>query len=169
MKEYKSPYSALIWSLVLPGCGQLYNGQIFLGLIILVLELLINTQSNLNLSILETFHGDFTKAHKIINFEWGLFYPSLWGFSLWQAFNKARAINALIDGNNNKETKLTGFLAGTVIGMNIGIYIHFPFLDNNKYLFFMNSPVLVGLILGLLTGLVGKSIEKIVKKNLVPS
>jgi TM2 domain-containing membrane protein YozV len=60
IKEFKSPVAALLWSFTLPGFGQIYNEQYFLGIIFMLWELGINTISQLNLSIMESFHGDFT-------------------------------------------------------------------------------------------------------------
>lgn len=49
-RQYKSPYAALFWSCVLPGFGQFYNKDYIVGAVLIVLEFLINLNSNLNLS-----------------------------------------------------------------------------------------------------------------------
>jgi hypothetical protein len=91
--HYKSPWAALLWSMALPGFGQVYNGNYILGFVFVVAELMVNNMSKLNLSFLYTLHGDFNQSHNVVDFQWGMFYPSLWGFGMWQAFNKAKMIN----------------------------------------------------------------------------
>lgn len=162
--EFKSPVSALVWSLAMPGFGQVYNGQVILGLIFMFWELGSNLLSGLNLSIMESFHGDFQKAHDVIHYEWGMYYPSVWAFSMWQAYNKAKTINAQNEGKQHKEVELTGFFFGSTIGMNMGIYWHIPFVYNTfMYLNFLESPVLCGLLCGFIFGWIGHRIEKMNK------
>ena len=164
-KEYKSPISALLWSLALPGFGQIYNGQVILGVIFMIWELGINWSSKLNLSIMETFHGDFQKAHDVINYGWGMFYPSIYCFSMWQAYNKSITINAHLEGKQNKETKLTGLFFGITVGMNLGIYWHTPFGHIMQHIEVFGSPVFLGSIGGLIFGLLGHLIEKNLQKK----
>jgi hypothetical protein len=38
----------VLWSIALPGFGQLLNGKFLKGLLLIVLEFLINVQSNFN-------------------------------------------------------------------------------------------------------------------------
>lgn len=170
LPEYKSPLAALLWSLALPGFGQVYNGQTILGIIFMVWELLANVLSGLNKAIMVSFHGEFIKAHDLINYEWGMFYPSIWLFSMWQAYNKALTINSHISGRQNKEAKLTGLFFGATLGMNLGIYWHIsPKHLNIRLLSFIHSPVFFGLLLGGLFGVFGHLIEKGIQKNHVRS
>lgn len=82
--QYKSPISALLWSITMSGFGQLYIEQYFLGTVLLVLECSTNMFSLLNLSILHTFHG------------------CLW-FLIWQAYNKAIILNYQQEGKKPPE------------------------------------------------------------------
>lgn len=91
--EYKSPITALSWSLMMCGFGQFYNGQYIFGMVLLLCEGMVNVLSKLNVSILHSFHGKFQMAHDVVSYQWGIFYPSIYGFSMWQAYNKAIIIN----------------------------------------------------------------------------
>jgi TM2 domain-containing membrane protein YozV len=154
--EYKSPWSALLWSFSLPGFGQFYNRSYILGFTLIVIELAVNTSSFLNLSLVHTYHWDLQKSHDVVDFQWGLFYPSLWGFSMWEAFNKAKAINRTLRVRGVPPPKdyanYTGLLFGGVIGMNMGLLLHH----------ILTSPVLTGLIFGVTGGIVGHFIERCV-------
>jgi hypothetical protein len=168
IKEFKSPIAALLWSFTLPGFGQIYNEQYFLGIILMFWEIGINNFSRLNLSIMESFHGDFTKAHDIVHYQWGIFYPSVWCFSMWQAYNRALSINEYIEGRKNKTFKLIGLLFGFTFGMDIGIFCHFCFLPYNRTslpLKILSSPVFSGLFIGLLFAFAGHFIEGKIKRR----
>ncbi|MFZ3578784.1 hypothetical protein [Virgibacillus sp. DJP39] len=164
--EYKYPTASLLWSLALPGFGQFYNGQILLGTILLFTELLANILSGLNLSIFETFHGNFKNSHDVMNYQWGMFYPSIWGFSMWQAYNYAIAGNQQIKGKRSK-AYLTGFFFGGVVGMNFGIYWHVSFLYSLKLFHFLESPICLGLILGIVCAFLGHWFEKTLHRILL--
>lgn len=154
--NYKSPIAALCWSLALPGFGQFYLREVFLGIILMLLELGVNINSNLNLAVYYAFHGDVQQSHTIINYEWGLFYPSIWAFSMWHAYNRAKTINSSAN-NVAKRTYLTGFFIGLVIGMNLGLYWHDNplFMRNNV----SHSPIFNGLILGIAGASIGHLID----------
>lgn len=161
-REYKSPYAAAVWSMVLPGFGQIYNKDYLVALILLGFEFLINLCSNLNLALVYSFTGDFIRAHSIIDYRWGMFYPSLYAFSIWQAFNTAKSHNERFhESDVKKRPHLTGFFIGVVVGMNCGLIWHdFEFLNQVKVLSIFNMPVFSGLLFGLLAGWLGHFIEK---------
>ncbi|MCQ6279145.1 hypothetical protein [Bacillus sp. EB600] len=167
IQEYKCPLAALLWSFTLPGFGQIYNDQFFLGIIFMFCELGVNNFSHLNLSIMESFHGDFKKAHDLINYQWGIYYPSIWCFSMWQAYNRALAINAQLKGKVNKKYELVGLLFGFTFGMDLGIFWHFSFIPQSQVnpVQFLSTPVFSGLIIGLLLGLTGHFIEGRIKRH----
>lgn len=166
MKEYKSPVAALLWSITMAGFGQYYNGQYIFGTLLFLFELITNGLSGVNASILLSFHGDLQAAHDVFDIQSGLFYPSVYIFSIWQAYNKAIIINCQQDGKNPpKETYLTGFFFGYVIGMNLGVYWHASFLYGIPFLEFLVSPIFNGLILGMVSGSIGHLIERYNKRK----
>ena len=159
--EYKAPVPALLWSMTFPGFGQIYNKQYILGSLFIILEFIINNFACLNFAIMESFHGEFQKAHDLLNYQWGIYYPSIWCFSMWQAYNRALTINSYLEGKIYRECKLIGALFGVTFGMNMGIYIHFQF--KQSILRFLESPVFSGLILGILCGIIGHQVETAIK------
>ncbi|MFP7298659.1 hypothetical protein [Neobacillus niacini] len=165
--EYKSPYAAAVWSVVLPGFGQLYNKDYVIGFVLLGFEFLINLNSNLNIALVHSFNGDFALAHSVVDYRWGMFYPSIYAFSIWQAFNSAKAYNARTLTNMKKRrTYYTGFFIGLVVGMDFGLFWHdFPYLNHFSVLKILNIPVFSGLTFGLLFGILGNYLEKAIYRK----
>jgi hypothetical protein len=85
----KRIFEKLIWSIALPGFGQYLNGKFFKGTIFLILEFLINVQSHFNQIILLSFHGEIDDAIKHADYQWLMFYPCLYFFSMWDAVKDA--------------------------------------------------------------------------------
>lgn len=85
----KSIFEKLIWSIALPGFGQYLNGKYFKGTVFLALEFLINIQSNFNQVILLSFHGEISATINHAEYQWLMFYPCLYFFSMWDAVKDA--------------------------------------------------------------------------------
>ena len=81
---------ATLFSIFLPGCGQLYNGHIVRGILFLVLEIVINIGGNINTAIHLDFMGHHDEALAAANFSTMLFYPPFYVFATWDAFYHAR-------------------------------------------------------------------------------
>ncbi|NHN30535.1 hypothetical protein [Paenibacillus agricola] len=79
----------LLWSIALPGFGQLLNGRVFKGLILISLEFLVNVQSNLNQVIISSFHGEIQQAVIETDYQWLMFYPCVYMFGMWDAYKEA--------------------------------------------------------------------------------
>ena len=90
---HKSPLAAALWSVAFPGLGQIYNRDYIVGFAVLVGELIINIMAKLNLAIFYAFTGNFQLSVQVIDYQWGLFYPSLYAYSIWSAYNRAKEIN----------------------------------------------------------------------------
>jgi hypothetical protein len=80
---------ALLWSIALPGFSQLLHGKYIKGIIFILLEFIINIQSNFNEIILLSFNGNINQAIETANFQWLMFYPCLYFFGMWDAFKDA--------------------------------------------------------------------------------
>ncbi|HEU5139105.1 MAG TPA: hypothetical protein VFT51_03970 [Bacillales bacterium] len=76
----------LLWSFALPGFGQFLNGKFLKGALFIFLEFVINVQSNFNVLIKLSFHGQIEKAIHQTNYEWLMFYPCLYFFAAWDAY-----------------------------------------------------------------------------------
>ncbi|WP_342048822.1 hypothetical protein [Bacillus sp. OTU530] len=85
----KNIFEKLMWSIALPGFGQYLNGKYFKGTVLLILEFLINVQADFNQVILLSFHGEIGDAIKHADYQWLMFYPCLYFFSMWDAVKDA--------------------------------------------------------------------------------
>lgn len=79
----------ILWSIALPGFGQLLNGRLFKGFLFITLEFLINVQSNFNQVILLSFNRKIQESIEQTNYQWLMFYPCLYMFAIWDAYKDA--------------------------------------------------------------------------------
>jgi hypothetical protein len=84
----------VLWSIALPGFGQILNQQIFKGTLLILLELLINVQSNFNQAIMYSFLGEIQKAIEVTNYQWLMFYPCLYMFAIWDAYKETCCVKS---------------------------------------------------------------------------
>jgi hypothetical protein len=76
----------LLWSIALPGFGQFLNGHLCKGIILLLLEFVINVRSKLNETIILSFHGETQLAIDQTDYQWLMFYPCIYMFGIWDAY-----------------------------------------------------------------------------------
>ena len=76
---------ATLWSIAIPGFGQLINKKYLKGLTLIGLELLINMHSGLNTIIIYSFQGKIMEATNSTNYQWLMFYPCIYLFAIWNA------------------------------------------------------------------------------------
>ncbi|MEH7335520.1 hypothetical protein V7161_23135 [Neobacillus drentensis] len=79
----------LLWSVALPGFGQLLNGNYLKGIIFIALEFVINVQSHFNDLILHSFNGEIVRAIDHTEYKWLMFYPCVYFFAMWDAYKDA--------------------------------------------------------------------------------
>jgi hypothetical protein len=91
VKDFRKPkkHEALLWSIALPGFGQILNGSLFKGFVFIFLEIFVNVLSKFNLAILYSFTGEIQKAIDVTNFQWLMFYPCIYMFAMWDAYRNA--------------------------------------------------------------------------------
>ncbi|AGK52798.1 hypothetical protein [Bacillus sp. 1NLA3E] len=77
---------AILWNIAMPGFSQLLSGQLIKGLFFIVSEMLINMKSNFNVVIMSSFLWEIDRAISMANYQWLMFYPCFYMFSLWDAY-----------------------------------------------------------------------------------
>lgn len=86
MKTNIDAMEKLLWSVAIPGFGQLLNGKYFKGIMLILLEFIINSKGNINTIIVSSFYGQTELAVQQANYQWLMFYPCVYLYSLWDAF-----------------------------------------------------------------------------------
>ncbi|MGP4066309.1 hypothetical protein ACTWPF_15495 [Oceanobacillus sp. M65] len=89
LKEKSKKLEAVLWSIALPGFGQLLNKKYVKGLTLVGLEFLINVMGNFNRIIILSFHFKIDEAIEQTNYLWLMFYPCLYFFGIWDAYKDA--------------------------------------------------------------------------------
>lgn len=90
MKNTASGVEELLWSIGLPGFGQFLNKKYFKGIVLVILEFVINVKANINTIIVLSFLGQTEAAARQANYQWLMFYPCVYIFGIWDAYKDAR-------------------------------------------------------------------------------
>lgn len=81
--------AAILWSIALPGFGQLLNQKYIKGLLLIGLEFIINVMGNFNKIIIYSFQFKIEEAIEATNYLWLMFYPCIYFFAIWDAYKDA--------------------------------------------------------------------------------
>jgi hypothetical protein len=95
--DKRNPVMAVVWSLFVPGLGQLYIHRIVSAFIGIVWTVVFFYFSHGLEALTYLFMGDIKKSTSAINPEWLLFLPSLYGFSLYDSYINTVENNKLYD------------------------------------------------------------------------
>ena len=82
----RHPSLAVIWSSLMPGLGHLYINRLPDGFFLIMMWVICCILSNVLQAIHLTFMGNFTQATNIVNPSWLLFMPSLYSFTIYDAY-----------------------------------------------------------------------------------
>ncbi len=82
----------ILWSIALPGFGQLLNGHLLKGILLIFLEFIINIKSNLNQAIISSFLWNTELASNQTDYQWLMFYPCIYTFAIWDAYKNSAGV-----------------------------------------------------------------------------
>jgi TM2 domain-containing membrane protein YozV len=156
--RYKSPFVAALWSIFIPGFGQFYVQDYLTGLVLIAFEVALNLLSHLNLAIYYSFTGEYEKAASVVNMEYGLFYPSVYVYNIWHAYNKAQADNEELEEQGVPKQKSLSKHTGLLYGIGLGMFFGLHYYISDSFAL-LKSPVFNGILLGLIGGALGLSLE----------
>lgn len=95
--DKRNPVMAIIWSLFIPGLGQLYIHRIVTAFFVIVWCVVFFYYSHGLEAVSLLFLGEIEKATSTVKSEWLLFFPSLYGFSVYDAYINTVENNKLYD------------------------------------------------------------------------
>jgi len=100
---------AALFSILMPGLGQVYNKQFTRGIIFLIIEHFDNAYGKINKAIQLDLNGFHQQALATVLYDGMLFYPGFYVYSVWDAWYYAK------NGANKKKTAIP-FLIGGYLG-----------------------------------------------------
>lgn len=86
MLDKLRPAIAAFWSFIFPGLGHMYIYRLPSAVGLISWIVIISYFSHLLPAVHLTFQGQFDKAASIVDPQWFLFLPSLWGFGIFDAY-----------------------------------------------------------------------------------
>lgn len=114
--DKRNPWIAFAWSLLLPGLGHFYCIRMLTTIFLGLWWSISAFYSGAIESIYSLLTGDFTKTIEMINIQWLLFMPSIYGFAAYDAYNTAIEYNKLF------EFEQTLFLKGNYQNVSLNIF-----------------------------------------------
>ena len=103
----KNPWIVAFWSFAFPGCGNLMQGRVAKGLILICWELIVNTNAKINLSIMYSLLGQFEMAIDVINPRWFLLYVPLYVYAMWDSYRGTVDLNKQYILADREDAQLT--------------------------------------------------------------
>lgn len=88
-----SKLEAVLWNIAFPGFSQLLTGNYIKGILFVALEFIMNMKSHFNRAIMFSFLGEIERAEDVVNYQWLMFYPCVYMFSMWDAYRNAMPAN----------------------------------------------------------------------------
>jgi hypothetical protein len=135
-------YEKILWSIALPGFGQILNGQLLKGILFIALEFLVNVKANINTVIFLSFQGNIALAIEQTKYQWLMFYPCIYMFSIYDAYKNS---------NGNKPAFAFLPFSGSAILGTIGV-IYSPMFKISGIAFGPIFTTILFFILGTITG-----------------
>ena len=93
--DQRIPYLGVIFSAALGGAGQIYNGQVIKGFILIGWTIVINYYAQTN-HLLAKFLSGREIYLQNVDWQWLLFIPSIYAFCVWDSYVNAVEINKLL-------------------------------------------------------------------------
>ncbi|GGJ97490.1 hypothetical protein GCM10007063_19780 [Lentibacillus kapialis] len=147
----------LLWSIALPGFGQLLNRKYFKGLLLIALEFIVNVLGNFNDVIILSFNGNIQEAINQTHYGWLMFYPCLYFFSIWDAYKDA-------EGESNPYAFIPFVFSAYFV--TVGLIFSQTFTIFGQRLGPMWLPMLGGLPVGLIAGvIIRRLLQKRMERN----
>jgi len=100
--DKKTPWVAAAWSLISPGAGQLYIHRIVVAAFVLIWVIVVAYFSKILPAIQYSLMGQLAKAKSVVNWQWLLNIPSIYVYSMYDAYTNCVEGNKLFDWEQSK-------------------------------------------------------------------
>jgi hypothetical protein len=95
--DKRNPFMSILWSLFVPGLGQLYLHRILTSFFVIIWLVIFFYYSHALEAISLLFLGEIQKATSVLKPEWLLFLPSIYGFAIFDGYLNAVENNKLYE------------------------------------------------------------------------
>lgn len=95
--DKRNPWVAAAWGALMPGAGHFYCVAIINAMLLMISGTVIVYFANLLPAIQYTFWGEFAQAQAVVNWQWLLNLPSIYCFSIYDAYVRTVEFNKLFD------------------------------------------------------------------------
>lgn len=89
------PWQTALWSAVFPGSGCFIVQRLNRAILLMLLWIVVSYLSGIYPAIIQTVRGQFELAKASLNIQWFLNIPSLWFYSIYEAYECAVSNNKL--------------------------------------------------------------------------
>ncbi len=103
--DKRHPWNAFIWSLLMPGLGQIYIHRIGTAFFILTWWITNSYLAKIMPAVHYSLLGEFMEAKEILDVQWSLNFPSIYGFAIYDAYINTVENNKLFDWEQSKFLK----------------------------------------------------------------
>ncbi|TLS49025.1 hypothetical protein FE782_27500 [Paenibacillus antri] len=100
--DKRNPKMSVLWSLVMPGLGQLYIHRVATAAFVIIWFVAFLYLSHALEGVSHLFLGQVEQATAVLKPEWLLFLPSVMGFSVYDAYVNTVENNKLFDSEQKK-------------------------------------------------------------------
>lgn len=95
--DKRNPVMSVIWSLFIPGLGQLYIHRIITAIFLIIALVMFFYFSHFQEAVIYLFSGKIKEATEILDPEWLLFLPSHYGFAIYDSYINTVENNILFE------------------------------------------------------------------------
>lgn len=100
--DKRNPILAIIWSVFMPGLGHLYNHKTISAFFLIVCCVVFFYFSHALEAVSLLFLGKIDEASAVLNPEWFMFLPSVFGFAIYDSYINAVENNKLFEREQRK-------------------------------------------------------------------
>ncbi|BFT70128.1 hypothetical protein [Paenibacillus sp. P36] len=95
--DKRSPIMSVFWSIFMPGLGQLHIHRIIVAFFSITWTIVFLYFSHLLEAVQLLFYGKIQNATEILDKQWLLYMPSMWGFSIFDSYINTVENNKLFE------------------------------------------------------------------------
>lgn len=95
--DKRQPVMSVIWSLFMPGLGQLHIHRLLTAFFALVWTIVFLYFSKTLVAVHHLFLGNISRATAVLDKQWLMYMPSMWGFAVYDSYMNTVENNKLFD------------------------------------------------------------------------